>query len=103
VSSSPTFGRRFLTTLRSEFKTTAGLDYAVVEDVAQADRNAFLAILHARPQVPAEFLRLARTGEPEALARRLVEMQAVARKEQEKEDTLGVLQALIDIFLRLRK
>lgn len=100
MSPDESFGARFLAALRTQFKTTASLSYAVVEEVAQADRETFLAILFGRPEVPEEFLRLARTEEPEVLARRLVEMQADVRKEHESATAREFLGEVLKIFFR---
>jgi hypothetical protein len=76
MSSEQAYGARFLAELRHLGVTAGNFDYKTVSAIEAASRERLVELLiQGPPKASAEVVQLARTAEPEALARKLVESQ----------------------------
>ena len=76
MSADQDYGARFLAELRRLGVTAGHFDYKTVSAIEAASRERLVELLiQGPPQASAEVVPLARTAEPEALARKLVESQ----------------------------
>jgi len=76
MSTVPSYGARFLAELRRLGVNAGHFDYKTVSAIEAASRERLAELLiQGPPKASAEMVQLARTAEPEALARKLVESQ----------------------------